>query len=461
MIDIDVTELTSVLGARTESSASGRISQVMTDSRVGAQAPAVFFALRTARADGHAHVAAAGTAGAVVAVVERAISSTSLPQLVVDDTWEALRRLGRHVVDRVGCRVVAITGSYGKTTVKDLSAAALSAGRRVAASQASFNNELGVPLTMLSVEHGVEVLVAEAGARNAGDIALLGQLLAPDISVVTAVGPVHLETFGDIDRVAAEKSQLVATLRSTGTAVLNADDARVAAMAQLAPAVVTVSASGGPADLRSEDVVVGVDGCVNALVRTPWGDTRVTLPVPGVHHLTNALLALAVAGIDGVDVVAAADRLAVAQTSPSRSQLLRAGGVTILDDAYNASPPTMLGALHTLGTLPCDGRRWAVLGQMAELGPVADEQHRAIGRACDMIDELVVVGTAAHAIADGAHEGRVRARVRVVEDHLAASELVASEVSRGDVVLFKASRVAALDRAVNAVVTALGGVEAA
>jgi len=457
MIVIDLDELAAVLGAPPVPGASGSVRHVMTDSRVPAPGPAVFFALRTARADGHPHVAAAAAAGATVAVVERHVEGAAVPQLVVGDTWEAIRRLGRHVVDRVGCRVVAITGSYGKTTVKDLTAAALAAERRVAASHASFNNELGVPLTMLSVEHGVDVLVAEAGARSAGDIELLGRLLAPDVSVVTAVGPVHLETFGDEDGVAAEKSRLVTSLRSTGTAVLDADDARVAAMARFAPAALTVSATGADADLRAEDVVVGADGRVGALVRTPWGDTRVTLPVPGVHHLTNALLALGVAGIDGVDVGAAADRLAVAVTSPSRSHLLRAGDVTILDDAYNASPPTMLGALRTLGMLPCTGRRWAVLGQMAELGEVAAAHHLAVGRACDEVDELVVVGEAAEGIAVGAREAGVRARVRVVEDHLAASELVRSEVSPGDVVLFKASRVATLDRAVTAVVAALGG----
>jgi UDP-N-acetylmuramoyl-tripeptide--D-alanyl-D-alanine ligase len=474
MIPIPIADLAVVLGARVVSDrgavavsagqpvdVTGFVTHVMTDSRAAPEGPAVFFALATERADGHTHVGAAFEAGAAVAVVDRVVDGAAGTQLVVDDTWVALATLGRHVVDVVGCRVVAITGSYGKTTVKDLSAAAIAAGRRVTASRASFNNELGVPLTMLSVDVATQVLVAEAGARGAGDMQHLGALLAPDVAVVTAVGPVHLETFGDEDGVAAEKSQLVRALGPTGTAVLNADDVRVAAMAHLAPAALMVSPSGGRAEVRAEQVSLDDGGRVAALARTPWGDVSIALPVPGAHHLTNALLALAVACVEGVDLADAAAGLSTAATSPSRSQLLRAGGVTVLDDAYNASLPTMLGALRTLGALPCAGRRWAVLGEMAELGPTSEAQHRAVGRACTGLEELVVVGEAAGAIAAGAREVAPRTRIRAVADHVAAAALVAEEVAAGDVVLFKASRVATLDRAAASVVAALGGAEAA
>ena len=466
MIVLGADELVDLLGARLvaapQRTAAATVSAVMTDSRVGSPSPAVFFALRTEHADGHDHVAAAADAGAVVAVVDREVAGVDLPQLVVDDTWVALGRLGRGVLDRVACRVVAITGSYGKTTVKDLAAAALSAGRRVAASHASFNNELGVPLTMLSVDETTEVLVAEAGARNAGDIGVLGGLLMPDISVVTAVGPVHLETFGDEAGVAQEKSRLVTALRPSGTAVLNADDARVMAMAALAPAVLTVSAKGAAADVRASDVQLDADGRARATVHTPWGSTAIALPMPGAHHLTNALLALAVAGSEGIDPGAAAAAIGSATTSPSRSALHRVGGVTVLDDAYNASPPTMLGALRTLASLPCSGRRWAVLGVMAELGPDAHAQHVAVGEACvGAVDVLVVVGEAAAGIAAGARALPGRPEVRTVADHEEAARLMASEVAAGDVILFKASRVATLDRAAAHLLARLAEVEAA
>ena len=465
MIGLTIAELAEAVGARTVHPVGAVdeatvVTHVMTDSRVAAEGPAVFLALRTDRADGHAYVAAAAASGAVVAVVDHvaepasdAGTTASPPLLVVDDVWAALRDLARHVVTRVGCRVVAITGSYGKTTVKDLVAAALRSEREVVASHASFNNELGVPLTMLGVTDSTELLVAEAGARNAGDLRLLGDLLRPDIAIVTAVGPVHLETFGDIDGVAAEKSQLVASLDRTGTAVLDADDPRVAAMARLAPRTVTVSASGGPADVRADEVVVDRLGRVGATVGTPWGSVRVALPMPGAHHLTNALLALAAAGVAGVDLTAAAAAIGAARTSPSRAALHDVGGVTVLDDAYNASPPTVLGALRTLADLPCEGRRWAVLGVMAELGPTAHHQHVEVGRACiGVVDDLVVVGDAAGGLAEGAAGGP---RVHRVGDHREAAELLVAAVRPGDTVLLKASRVATLDLAAAALLAAL------
>jgi UDP-N-acetylmuramoyl-tripeptide--D-alanyl-D-alanine ligase len=467
VITITLAELTALLEGRVvvegpQQPSDDPLRQVMTDSRVPSHEPAIFFALATDRADGHDHVAAAALAGARVAVVDRVIADGGVTQVVVDDVWSAIARLGRHVVDTAACRVVAITGSYGKTTVKDLSAAALSTGRRVVASRGSFNNELGVPLTMLAVESTTDVLVAEAGARSAGDMALLGQLLLPDVSVVTAVGPVHLETFGDEAGVAAEKSRLVAALRPGGTAVLNADDVRVAAMAQLAPAAVMVSPSGRRSDVRARDVVTDEEGRIRAVADTPWGSTEVSLPLPGAHHLTNALLALAVAGIEGVAIADAAAAIAGAPTSPSRSALHHVGGVTVLDDAYNASPPTVEGALATLASLPCDGRRWAVLGVMAELGPTSREQHLTIGRVCAaVVDELIVVGEAAQGIAEGALQMGGGLRVRSVADHVEAAALVAAEVGRGDAVLFKASRVATLDRAAASVIAALAGADAA
>jgi UDP-N-acetylmuramoyl-tripeptide--D-alanyl-D-alanine ligase len=436
--------------------AGAEVTHVMTDSRVDPDGPAVFFALRTPHGDGHDHVMAAAASGARMAVVDRPVVGAPLVQVVVDDTWAAIARLGRHVVDTVGCRVVAITGSYGKTTVKDLAAAALARGRVVAASRGSFNNELGVPLTMLGVAVGSEVLVAEAGARNAGDIADLGRLLRPDVAVVTAVGPVHLETFGTEDGVAIEKGRLVESLGATGTAVLNADDHRVAAMARLAPAAITVSVRLASADVTASGMTVDADGRARADVRTPWGSTSIVLPVPGVHHLTNGLIALTVAGLEGVDIEAAAGGIAEARMSPSRSALHRIAGVTVLDDAYNASPPTVLGALETLAALPCTGKRWAVLGVMAELGASSYEAHVAVGRACaSAVDELVVVGDAA-GIVEGARSAAGHVRVRVVADHDEAAEVVIEDLSEGDAVLFKASRVATLDRAAARLLAALG-----
>ncbi len=468
MIPLRLDTIAALLGARVVApvedggeSPAATVSAVMTDTRVPAASPALFFALRTEHADGHDHVMSAADSGAVAAVVEHAAPGCELIQLVVADAWDALGRLSRHVVDQVGCRVVAITGSYGKTTVKDLTAAALSAGRDVTASHASFNNELGVPLTMLQVTPRTEVLVAEAGARNAGDLAAMADLLRHDVAVVTAVGPVHLETFGDVVGVAAEKGRLVTTLRPGGVAILNGDDPLVAAMATGAPEVLLVRGSGVVADVWVEDVSADTHGRARATAHTPWGSARLEVPLPGQHHLMNALLALCVAGHEGVPVEAAAAAIAGAATSPSRSVLHHVGGVTVLDDAYNASPPTVLAALLTLRSLPCEGRRWAVLGIMAELGEGSDARHREVGAAfAHGVDELVVVGDVASALGDGAEGAAGSARTRRVADRDEAAALVAREIGAGDVVLFKASRVAGLDRTATAVIDVLAGVTA-
>jgi UDP-N-acetylmuramoyl-tripeptide--D-alanyl-D-alanine ligase len=427
------------------------IDEVMTDSRVTVPvgSRALFVALPTERADGHDHIAAARASGACAALVRRVVPDAGLPQLLVPDTWQALSALGRHNLERSVARVVAITGSYGKTTTKDLTAAALGTALRVVASRASFNNELGVPLTMLQVEADTEVLVAEVGARSAGDLSLLAELLRPDIAVVTAVGPVHLETFGDEDGVAREKGRLVEGLRPGGIAVLNGDDPRVRAMRPTGD-VLHVSATGGPGDLVARGVRLTPDGRVLASVTTPWGPTDLELPIPGRHHLVNALLALAVSGIEGIPPEQAATGIARARTSASRASLHRVAGITVLDDTYNASAPTVIGALTTLADLEIGGRRWAVLGEMLELGETSQDQHRAVGASCvDRVDELVVVGRAAEAIADGAvGAGLAPESVHRVADPGAARMLLLETggLTVGDAVLLKASRGVGLDR---------------
>jgi UDP-N-acetylmuramoyl-tripeptide--D-alanyl-D-alanine ligase len=434
---------------------------IMTDSRRPSPVPALFVALPTDRADGHAHVAAAAGAGAVAALVTRVVPGCRVPQLVVADTWVALGLLARDVLDASGARVVAITGSYGKTTTKDLIRAALAADRRTVASVASYNNELGVPLTMLEVSADTEVLVAEVGARLAGDIDAMATLLRPEVAVVTAVGPVHLETFGDETGVAAEKGRLVANLRPGGTAVLNGDDARVTVMLPPAGQVLRVSAAGDTAaDVRAEEVRLDPAGRVRASVITPWGSCQLTVPLPGRHHLGNALLAIGAAGVLGVGPERAAAGIAAATTSASRAELHEVAGVLILDDSYNASPPTVLGALATLrdvGAGQGAARLQAVLGTMAELGPGSRARHEEVGRACvGVLDRLVVVGEEAAAIADAAAAaGMPPARIVRCADRATAAAALRADLRAGDVVLLKGSRVVGLDEVARDVLAAL------
>lgn len=443
MIELTLGEVATATGGRLVGDPERRIDAVATDSRELPEGSPLFVALRGESADGHRYVGDVLGRGAA-ALVERAEDHTDV--VVVDDTWQAVRGLAKLVRTRVDPTAVGITGSVGKTTVKDLTAAAVGAERRVSAARGSFNNELGVPLTLLGLREGDEVLVAEIGARHVGDIADLAPLVAPDVACVTAVAGVHLEVFGSIDNVERAKRELVESLGPDGMAVLNAADDRVAAMASHAPATLTVGAPG--ADLTAEDVRLDRSAHPTFTARTPWGDTEVHVGVAGRHQVGNALIALAVAGHLGVDLSAAADGLAAASVSRWRGEVTRRGGLTVINDAYNANPTAVLGAIDTLTTLTEAGRSIAVLGEMAEIGPTSADEHRRVGGELVRrgVDQLVVVGDAASPLADGASaEGMDPAAIVHVSDAAAAADHLAADLRPGDVVLVKASRVAGLE----------------
>jgi UDP-N-acetylmuramoyl-tripeptide--D-alanyl-D-alanine ligase len=421
------------------------VGAVTIDSR---QVPpgAVFVALPGTRTDGHDHAGEAVQAGAVAVLVGRRLD-VPVPQVIVADVTRALTRLAEAVRRRVAPRTVAITGSVGKTTVKDLTAAAIAAGRVVHAARGSFNNELGVPLTLLGLTQATEVLVAELGARHLGDIAALAPLVAPDIAIVTAVAGVHLEVFGSIDVVARAKAELVEALPADGLAILNAADPRVAAMAEHAPAVLRVATDDPSADVTATDVRLDPLARPRATVRTPWGSAPLALPIAGRHHVGNALFAIAAAGALGVDVTAATAALAAAPVSPWRGEVTATDGIVVINDAYNASPMAVTAALETLVAVERTGRALAVLGLMAEIGPTAEAAHEAVGRRVAElgVDELVVVGAGASGYARGARAAGA-STVHEVADVPAAVALVTRLVAPGDVVLVKASRVAGLER---------------
>ena len=447
MIGLSVEEVATATGGRLVGDGTVRIDDVSTDTRQLADG-ALFVALRGESADGHDHVPDAVCCGAGALLVERAVDDVDVPVIVVEDSWAALADLGVAVRRRVGPRTVAITGSVGKTTTKDLIAAAVGAGRRVVAARGSFNNELGVPLTMLALEQDTEVLVTEIGARHVGDIAALAPLVEPEVAVVTAVAPVHLEVFGSVEAVARGKAELVEALGPDGVAVLNLENEWVAAMADRAPCVLGYAID-ADADVRAVDVSLDESARASFTAVTPWGRARVRLPLAGRHHVGNALAALAVAGHLGVDLADAAAALEHATVSPWRGEVVDAGGVRVLNDAYNANPTATIAALETLVAIRRTGRAWAVLGTMAEIGEQADAEHRRVGERCAAlgVDRLVTVGEHADAYAAGAVAGGhdVEA-IAEVADADAALEHLLAHLEPGDSVLVKASRVAGLER---------------
>jgi UDP-N-acetylmuramoyl-tripeptide--D-alanyl-D-alanine ligase len=447
MIGLTAEEVAAATQGRLVGDGAVRIEAVSTDTRQLA-AGALFVALRGESADGHDHLADALRRGAGALLVEREVPDAAVPVIVVADTWAALADLGVAVRRRVAPRAVAITGSLGKTTTKDLIAAAVGAGRRVVAARGSFNNELGVPLTMLALEEDTEVLVTEIGARHVGDIAALAPLVAPEVAVVTAVAPVHLEVFGTVEAVARGKGELVEALGPDGVAVLNLEDERVAAMAEKAPRVLGYAID-ADAEVRATDVVLDESARASFTAVTPWGRARVRLPLAGRHHVGNALAALAVAGHLGVELADAAAALEQAAVSPWRGEVVDADGVRVLNDAYNANPTATIAALETLTAIQRSGRSWAVLGTMAEIGEETDAEHRRVGERCAAlgVERLVAVGEHARAYAAGASAGGLDGEAVVeVADADAALEHLLGHLEPGDAVLVKASRVAGLER---------------
>ena len=394
--------------------------------------PGQLFVPVVAERDGHDFIAAAIQAGATGYLTTRpAPEPGDAAAVVVPDTVAALGALGRHVRSGLDAHVVGVTGSVGKTSVKDLLAAALAARWRTAASVRSFNNELGVPLTLLNAPAAVEALVVEMGARDIGHIKALCDVAAPTVGIVTRVAAVHTEVFGTVEEVAAAKGELIEALPAHGVAVLNAEDPRVAAMARRTEARVVSFGAGG--DVRAESVTLDGELRPSFRLASPWGGEEVHLAVRGAHMVDNALATAAAALACDVPLAGLVEALAGAALSPWRMELLpaRDGGV-VLNDAYNANPTSMAAALRSLAALPAE-RRVAVLGVMAEIGATSDEEHRAIGVLARELGVEVV------AVAVPAYGGRL------VADLDAAADAV-GEVGTGVAVLVKASRVAGLER---------------
>jgi UDP-N-acetylmuramoyl-tripeptide--D-alanyl-D-alanine ligase len=439
---------------------------VVTDSREAG--PGSLFVARTGEhADGHDFADEAAVRGAVAALGTR--QAGRLPTVVLAPGTPggmqaadvALGLLTRDVLARSTATVVAVTGSSGKTSTKDLLAAVLATAGPTVAARESYNSEVGVPLTALRVSAGTAFVVLEMGARASGQLKYLTTIAPPDISVVLNVGSAHLGEFGSREAIAAAKSELVAALRPGGLAVLNADDPVVAAMRDRVPDGARICWTGESpgADVRAVDVAV--DGAARAsfTLVTAVGSAPVSLLLHGAHHVGNALAAAAVAvelGL-GVDAVAAALSAAI-PTSRWRMEVTRRDDrVTIVNDAYNANPESMRAALQALATMTRDvpapdgapARSFAVLGEMRELGAESVTEHDAICRLAVRLDisKLIAVGEGARAIHLGAlQEGSWGSESAWVADLDAARELLEREVRPGDVVLVKSSRDAGLRR---------------
>ena len=426
---------------------------------------ALFAAVVGERVDGHDYAAGAVARGAVAVLASRPVG---VPAVVVDDVVPALGRLAHAVTARaVGTTVIGLTGSAGKTGTKDLIAQLLGRIGSTVYTEGSFNNEIGLPLTALRVAADTRFLVLEMGARGKGHIAELTGITPPRIGLVLNIGAAHLGEFGSREGTAEAKGELVESLPADGTAVLNADDPLVRAMASRTKARVVYFGESDQADVRAADIRLDPAGRPAFTLVTPAGSAPVTLRLYGEHQVSNALAAAAVAIECGLDVAATAAALSEAgNLSKWRMELTeRPDGVTVINDAYNANPDSMRAALRALAAIGGRGpearRTWAVLGEMRELGEDSLDEHDAVGRLAVRlnISTLVAVGGREAACMElGArNEGSWGEESVLVSDADAAIGLLREQVGPGDVVLVKASRSVGLERVAEALLADAAG----
>ena len=466
-MNLSLSQIAAAVGGRLIGPDATVTGPVVTDSRQ-ASPGALFVAVHGERTDGHAHLGSAGTLGAVGAIVsdlkaartglsgepaEAAESEDlSMGLVLVEDTVVALGALARtHLaglrqgaVDR-GERltVVAMTGSVGKTTTKDLTRQLLASSGPTVAPRASFNNEIGLPLTVLEADESTRYLVLEMGASGSGHIAYLTDIAPLDAAGVLMIGHAHMGGFGSIEGVAAAKAEIIAGLLPEGTAILNADDARCAAMAEFAPArVLTFSAQGEPADLRAENVVLDEAACAAFDLHLPGLDAprRVQLAVAGAHNVANALAAAGLALAAGLEPELIAERLgSVSIESPHRMDVSElSGDLLLIDDSYNANIDSMTAALAALPALAGSRRRVVVVSEMLELGESSAADHARTGELAAQAGAAMLIGIGSTQEALDAARAR---GVEVVgfEDSATAISQIDALLSDGDAVLVKGS----------------------
>jgi len=400
-----------------------------------------FFALPGARCDGHDFVAEALAKGAAAAVVSHDVA---IPQehrsrlIFVEDTLQSLGDSARAYRRNCGGKIIAVTGSNGKTTTREMIHHILAQEMACKRSPRNYNTDIGLPLTLFKAEATDRVMVVEMGANAPGEIQRLAAIAEPDIAVITNIGRSHLEGFGSVDGVARAKSELLGGIKRGGTAFLNADDTRFDFLKSVCESKVISYGFDKRAQFRGRGLRLNGSGSAFVV----GNNTRVRLPVPGKHNAQNALAALAVARHFGVLLSDAAERIGAVELPEMRFQIKRIHGVTVISDCYNANPDSVCAALETFGRLSTRGRRAAVLGDMLELGPDSRNLHNAIGAATARagVEALWAVGECSQWVSSGAQEHGFEGPV----SHASRLEDVTGEVFNflrpGDALLVKGSR---------------------
>ena len=447
MNKLSLAEISVITNAQTNSTTDIFFEHVTTDSRK-ISSGALFIALKGENFNGEDFAEESLSKGAAAVVVSRSFDKDLDGIIIkVDDTLEAYQKIAGAWRNRFDIPVIAVTGSNGKTTTKDLTAAALNSFGHVHKTSGNFNNEVGVPMTLLDMNDKTTAAVIEIGMRGLGQIESLAKVVRPTIGIITNVSEAHIELLDSIENIAKAKGELVRAIPSGGTIILNADNKYTAAMTKLVREGVNVITYGleNQAELMATDILIG--SVATEFTLTYRGeDFDFEIPMLGRHNVSNALGAIAVGLTLGLSVEEIQRGISSLTTTKMRFEVIRRDGLTIVNDAYNASPASMRVAIKTTSEV-YDGRLIAVLGDMLELGEIAERVHREIGAELveNKFDTLITLGELGKFIAAGAREAGLK-NVYTFDTHEAAAKKILELVRAGDTILFKASHVMHMEK---------------
>jgi UDP-N-acetylmuramoyl-tripeptide--D-alanyl-D-alanine ligase len=452
MNPLSILQITELAGAKLEQGdGKNSVERISTDSRTIKKSE-LFVALRGENFDGHKFVEAtakAGAAGAIVDLKWKGNAPAHFAVIRAQDSLLAYQNLAASYRKSLSIKVLAITGSNGKTSTKDFAASVLGRRFRVTKTQGNFNNHVGLPRTILEATSQDEVAVWEIGMNHPGEVAPLAKIAAPDAAIVTNVGVAHIEFMGTREAIANEKGALIEAVGTNGTVILNADDPFSKDIAGRTRARV-IFAGTKEGTIRAIDIQQSADGSEFTILEGAH-QCRAQLPVPGIHMVQNALLAVAAGRAFGLSLEEAAAGLASAPLTKARLQIKEISGVQFLDDSYNANPDSMKAALQTLVELDADGKRIAVLGEMRELGEETQRGHEEVGQAAAAygIDHLIGIGEMGAVISRAAEKAGLE-KSQSVGSTSEAAELLMEIAGPGDLVLIKGSRLARMEGVIEA-----------
>jgi len=437
-------ELADWTGGTWSGGTPGHIRRIIHDTRSLAPGD-VYLALRGERCDGHDFIPEALKRGAVGVIAERVDTDTAMPTLRVADSRRALFELAAGHRQRCRAKVVGVTGSVGKTTVKEMVADVLSCRGLTARTPGNWNNDIGLPLSTLAMSPEADFGVFELGINHPGEMEPLARMLSPDWGVMTAVGPVHIEFFDNEEHIAREKAKMIELLPSDGLAIMDRDSAWFSLIERLSPCPVISVSSDSRADYRAE-----IHGATAIFIEDQTGERAAyTPPLPGRHIMANALLAYAVGREAGVSPEAAIHALEAYRPPSMRWQSVDIHGITVINDAYNANPISMAAAITTFGDMPVAGSKWLVLGTMGELGDIREVEHRKTGAQAARGEWAGIIGIGEGGcwiIAGARDAGSPAQRARAYSTVHEAAAMLASGLKPGDAILIKASRSEKLER---------------